>query len=167
MNVLDIVILILLIFAFIRGIFKGFVLGLSSFLGIVVSIYIAKYFAAPVILFAESLLGVSQNLSPVAGFLITFLAALLLFHFIAVLIDKFVNLVALGWLNKFLGGILFLFKYLFIISVFFNLFHHTNEWLGIVSDEEIQKSSLYAPVRKIVPAILPFWEFGIKPNCSL
>ena len=156
MNVFDIVIFILLIFGFIRGVFKGFVLGLSSFLGIVVSIYIARYFAAPVISLAESLLGVSQNISPVVGFLIVFLGALVLFHFIAVLINKFVDLVALGWLNKLLGGLLFLIKYLLIIGVALNLFHHVNSYLGMVSDEEIQKSKLYTPVRTIVPAVLPF-----------
>ena len=156
MNVLDIVILILLIFGFIRGVMKGFVLGLSSFLGIVVSIYIARYFATPIIWFAESLLGINQHISSVVGFLIVFLAALILFHFIAVLINKFVSLVALGWLNKFLGGLLFLVKYLLIISVALNLFYRVNSFLGIVSEEEIQKSKLYEPVRKVVPAVLPF-----------
>lgn len=157
MNVFDIVILILLIFGFIRGVFKGFVLGISSFLGIVVSIYIARYFATPAVRFVESLFGVSQNISPSIGFLITFLAALLLFHFIAVLIDKFVSLVALGWLNKLLGGLFFLIKYLFIISVFFSFFHNANNYLGMVSDEKLEESKLYNPVRKIVPAVLPFF----------
>jgi len=156
MNVLDVVILILLVLGFVRGVFKGFVLGLSSFLGIIVSIYIARYFADPAIRFGESLLGVSQNISPALGFLITFLVALLLFHFVAVLIDKFVSLVALGWLNKLLGGFFFSIKYLFIISVFFGFFHNANNYLEMVSEEKLEESKLYDPVRKIVPTVLPF-----------
>ncbi len=135
MNVFDIIIIALLIFAFIRGIFKGFVMGLSGFIGIISSIYIAKYFSAPVIRLAESLLGIDQKISSAVGFIIVFLAALLLFHFIAVLVDKLISLIALGWLNKLLGGVLFLLKYLFIISVFFNIFDAANKNLDIVSQK--------------------------------
>ena len=159
MNVLDLLIIILLIFGFIRGILKGFVLGLSSLLGIVVSIYIAKYFTPLVIGIAESLFGIGQNISPAIGFLITFLVALLLFHFVALLINKFVELVALAWLNKLLGGMLVFVKYLLIISVFLNLFNYMNSRLEIVSDEKLQESKLYKPVKEIVPTVLPFISF--------
>ncbi len=156
MNVFDIIIIALLIFAFIRGIFKGFVMGLSGFIGIISSIYIAKYFSAPVIRLAESLLGIDQKISSAVGFIIVFLAALLLFHFIAVLVDKLISLIALGWLNKLLGGVLFLLKYLFIISVFFNIFDAANKNLDIVSQKTKQKSKLYIPIKKVVPITLPF-----------
>ena len=156
MGVFDIIIIALLIFSFIKGLFKGFVKELAGFLGIIVSIYIAKYFASPAIWFAESLLGVDQKISPAIGFIIIFLIALLLFHFVAILVDKLIDLIALGWLNKLLGGILSLFKYLFIISVFINAFDFVNNNVNIISKETKQKSKLYTPIQKVVPATLPF-----------
>ncbi len=155
MNVFDIVIIALLIFGFIRGLFKGFVLELSGLIGIIISIYIAKYFAAPAIQFAESLLGIDQKISPAVGLIIIFLLALLLFHFIAILIDKLISLIALGWLNKLLGGVISFIKYLLIISIFFNAFDFVNNNLKIIDEKTKQKSKLYTPIQKIVPAALP------------
>ena len=155
MSVFDIIIIAILIFGFIRGLFKGFVKGLAVFIGIIFSIYIAKYFSAPVIWFAE-LLGIKQQISPAVGFIITFLIVSLLFYFIAILVDKLIDLIALGWLNKLLGGILSSLKYLFIISVFINAFDFINDNLNIISEKTKQKSKLYTPVQKVVPATIPF-----------
>jgi len=156
MNIFDILIIALLIFAFIKGLFKGFVMGLSGLIGIILGIYLAKYFSAPVIRFAEFLFGIDQKISPAVGFIIVFLIAILLFHFIAILADKFISLIALGWLNKLLGGVLSFLKYLFIISAFLNAFDFINNNLNIISQETKQKSNLYTPVKKVVPATLPF-----------
>ncbi len=156
MCIFDIILIALLIFAFVRGILKGFVMGLSGFIGIILSIYVAKYFSAPVIRFAESFFGITEKTSPAVGFIIVFLAALLLCHFIAILIDKFISLIKLNWLNKLLGGVLSFLKYLFIISVFLNAFDFINNNLDIVSRKTKQKSKLYTPIKKIVPATLPF-----------
>ena len=153
MSIFDIIIIAILIFAFIRGLFKGFVMGLAGFIGIIFSIYIAKYFSVRAILFAESLMGINSNISPVAGFIIIFLIALLLFHFIAILTDKFISLIALGWLNKLLGGILSFLKYLFIISVFINTFDFIINNPNIINEKTKQKSKLYTPIQKIVPAL--------------
>ena len=156
MSTFDIIIIALLVFGFIRGLFKGFVMGLSGLIGIILSIYLAKYFSAPVIRFIEFLFGINQKISPIVGFIIVFLIALLLCHFLAVLIDKLISLIALGWLNKLLGGIFFFIKYLFIISVFINAFDFANNNLNIVNQRTKQKSKLYTPIQKIVPATLPF-----------
>ena len=156
MNIFDILIIALLIFGFVRGLYKGFVMGLSGFVGIILSIYVAKYFSAPVIRFAESLLGISEEISPAVGFITVFLIALLLFHFIAVLVDRLIRLIALGWLNKLLGGTLSFLKYLFIVSVFINAFDFVNKNIEIVKPTTIQKSKCYIPVKKVVPATLPF-----------
>jgi membrane protein required for colicin V production len=155
MSVFDIIIIALLIVGFVRGLFKGFVMGLAGFIGVIFSIYIAKYFSAPVIWFAEWI-GIKQHISPTVGFIITFLVALLLSYFVAILVDKIINLIALGWLNKLLGGILSSLKYLFIISAFLNAFDFLNNNLNIVSEEAKQKTKLYAPVKKVVPATIPF-----------
>ena len=156
MSIFDITIIALLTFGFIRGLFKGFVMGLSGFIGIILSIYLAKCFSSPAIRFTESLLGIDREIAPAVGFIIIFLIAILLFHFIAILADKFISLIALGWLNKLLGGILSFLKYLFIISVFLNAFEFINNNLNIINENTKQQSKLYTPIQKIVPATLPF-----------
>jgi membrane protein required for colicin V production len=156
MNILDVIIIIILAFGFIRGLFRGFVLELSGLIGIIISIYIAKYYSSPFIRLVEYLFKPEQEISPVIGFILTFLLALLIFHFVAIAIDKFVNLIALGWLNKILGGLLAFIKYLLIISVFINVFDWANDQLQLVKEPDNNHSKYYAPIKKIVPCILPF-----------
>lgn len=156
MSIFDIIILIVLIFGFIKGIYKGFILELSGFVGIIISIYIARCYSTPVTHLLESLFGINQEMSPVIGFLVTFLAALLLFHFVAVLVDKLVRLILLGWLNKILGGVLSFLKYVLVISVFINIFNYANDYLGLMSEEKKKASKLYLPMQKVVPTVLPF-----------
>jgi membrane protein required for colicin V production len=164
MNWLDIIIFIILVFGLIRGLFRGFVLEFSSLIGIIISIYIAKYYSGPFIRLAESLFKPEQDISPVIGFILTFLIALLVLHFVALLIDKFVNLTALGWLNKMLGGLVGFIKYLLIISLFINAFGWANDHLQIVEDENNFHSKFYMHIKKIVPGILPFLHTEDTPE---
>ena len=158
MNLLDIVILILLLFAFLRGLFKGFVLELSGLVGIVISIYIAKHYTYSLSSFIESLFSLNSETAPIVTFLILFFVALLFFHFIAVLIDKFISMIALGWLNKILGGAISFIKYVLIISVLINIFSITNDNFDLINKTILNKSKLYSPIKSIVPMVLPFLD---------
>ncbi|MCB9017205.1 MAG: CvpA family protein [Paludibacteraceae bacterium] len=155
MSALDILILLVLVFGVVRGIWKGFVLELAGFVGIILSIYAARFYSGLVLGFLESFFGVGKEVSPIFAFLLTFLLAMLAFHFLALLADKFVSLIALGWLNKLLGGFLSLVKYILILSILFNLFDLTNTRLDLLDSGFQTKSKLYQPMKKIAPTILP------------
>lgn len=155
MTALDILILLLLVFGVVRGVWKGFVLELAGFVGIILSVYVARFYSGLVVDFLESFFGVGKEISPIFAFLLTFILSMLACHFLALLVDKFVSLIALGWLNKLLGGVLSLAKYILILSVLFNLFDLANKRLDLFDSGFQTKSKLYQPMKKIAPAILP------------
>jgi membrane protein required for colicin V production len=62
---------------------------------------------------------------------------------------------ALGIVNKLLGGAFGLLKMAFLASVVIMFFGATNEEIDLVSEESLEESKLYAPVKTIAPAVLP------------
>ena len=156
MTALDLLILALLIFGIVRGVIKGFVLELAGFVGVILSIYIARFYSGLMMSFMESFFGLGKEILPIFGFLITFIIALIIFHFLALLVDKFVSLIALGWLNKLLGGAISLVKYVLFVSILMNLFDLANLRLDLFDTDFQTESKLYKPLKRVAPTILPF-----------
>lgn len=156
MATVDIVILLILLFGFIHGMMKGFVMELAGFIGIIFSIYVARFKSGVAISLLESLLGVGTEISPVVAYGLTFIASMTLFHFVAVLVNKFLNIISLGWLNRLLGGVFSLAKYVLIVSIFVNLFELINERLNIVKSDWAAERAVYNRVKKVAPKILPY-----------
>ena len=114
---IDIVVLALLVIALFKGLKKGLVLAVFSFLAFVIGLAAALKLSAVV----AAYLGASTNLSarwlPVLAFALVFVGVLLLVRLGARLIEGALSVVLLGWANK-LGGFLFYaLLYLFIFSI--------------------------------------------------
>lgn len=156
METIDIVIALILLYGFIHGMMKGFVMELAGFVGIIFSIYMARFKSGATMSVLESLFGVGEEISPIVAYGLTFIIAMTVFHFLAVLANKFINKISLGWLNKLLGGLFSLAKYVLIISIFINLFNLINERLNIVNSDLNSETILYGKLRKVAPSILPY-----------
>ena len=63
--------------------------------------------------------------------------------------------VALGIVNKLLGAAFGFLKMAFVASVIIMFFAATNEEIDLVSEESLNNSQLYEPIKIIAPAILP------------
>ena len=62
---------------------------------------------------------------------------------------------ALGMINKILGGVFALLKSVVILSVIVVFFARLNSVIRFVEKETLETSVLYTPVKKIVPTIFP------------
>ena len=65
------------------------------------------------------------------------------------------NFVALGMVNKILGGIFALLKSAVILSVIFVFIARLNNIIHFIEKETLETSVLYTPVKKIVPTTFP------------
>jgi membrane protein required for colicin V production len=65
------------------------------------------------------------------------------------------NFVALGMVNKILGGVFALLKSAVILSVIFVFIARLNNIIHFIEKETLETSVLYTPVKKIVPTIFP------------
>ena len=155
MNVFDIVIAVLLIFAFVRGVSKGFFVEVASLIALVGGVWGAihfSYFAGEVL---RDRVNWDENYISITAFAITFITIVVAVSFLGKALTKIADFAMLGWLNKAMGGVFALLKSILILSVIFVFFTRINSTIPFVSEETLEKSILYEPVRNIIPSIFP------------
>ncbi|GAB1308024.1 hypothetical protein KH5_07070 [Urechidicola sp. KH5] len=153
MNTFDIVIIVLLLIGFIRGFSKGLFMELASLVALVAGIYGAIYFSY----IAEGLLlnyvDWEDNYISIAAFGLTFLVIILIISLVGRFFTKVADAVALGFLNKLLGGAFGVLKFALLLSVVFIVFDKLNKNLPFVSDDTTKDATLFEPVRDFAPLI--------------
>lgn len=147
---LDIISLVLICLALYKGIQKGLVVALFSFLAFVIGLAAALKLSAVAAAYIGDAVNVSQRWLSVIAFLAVFIVVVLLIRLGARLIEGALQIVMLGWLNK-LGGILFYaLVYFFIFSIL--LFYATQ--LNLIKPVTTEASFSYPFIQPIGPAIV-------------
>ncbi|WP_339880916.1 CvpA family protein [Polaribacter vadi] len=156
MNIVDIIIVVILIFAAVRGFITGLFSSVASLVAIVAGVFCAIHYSHYVEAeFQDSVLEWSSNTYKIASFAITFLVVVLTILFLGKLLTKLADISSLGLLNKILGGIFGALKWSLILSVIFLLFDKFNKTIPFVEKETLEESILYSPVKSIIPTLFP------------
>ena len=156
MNLIDIVLGIILIFAFYKGLTKGLFATLASLVGLVAGVFGAIHFSHYAANFLVEKTDWTEQTISLASFAITFLIILIAVSMVGKALTKIADFAALGFLNKLLGGVFNALKIAFIISVIFMFINASKNMSGlIISEEKKERSILYEPVAMIAPFLLP------------
>jgi membrane protein required for colicin V production len=103
MNTLDIIVLIVICLMTFYGVWKGFIKQVLSIAGIITGYVVAtRYYAQ----FATNLKLSDPNLAKIISFIILFLACVILFSVLAMILNKIFKLPGLGVINSFFGGVI-------------------------------------------------------------
>lgn len=155
MNFLDVFILIPIVWFWIRGISKGLIIELATLAGMVLGILGAYYFAS----YGQDLLreyfSFSEHTARVVSYIVIFLVIWIVIYLIGRAIDKSVDLMAMGWFNKILGGIFGLAKGVLIVCLVLLLIEKTDPNSKVIKPNVKEKSFLYEPLMKMVHTIIP------------
>ena len=155
MNMLDVILGGILIIAFILGFRKGFIANLLSFLRFFIAGYIAIYYAADLKPYMHWL-GEQEDITyQVAAFILCFLAVSIALWFLSKFLTRFVDFLALGVLNRLLGGTFSILKYALLLSfVLFaiNIIDKNKTW---IEENTSDSSYLYHPIASIAPTLIP------------
>jgi membrane protein required for colicin V production len=147
---IDIVFLLLMLMACVKGYSKGFVVALFSILGFIAGLAAALKLSAYV---AERLSGTfnaSGKWLPFLSFILVFVVVVLLVSLGAKLIQKSLEMVLLGWVNRLAGIVL----YALLYSIFFSVFLFYAEQLHILSAQGLAASTVAPYLKPFAPAIL-------------
>ena len=147
---IDVSFALLILLAFIKGIRKGFIIALFSFIAFIVGIAAALKLSAVVAVRLSESLDVSAQWLPLISYTLVFLAVVFLINITGKLIQKTMELAMLGWLNRIGGALLFLLLYGIIYSIF--LFYAVQ--LHIIKPETISASTCYPYVKPLGPKII-------------
>lgn len=155
MNYIDFIIIILLVFGLMRGYSDGLVKELASLLALIVGIWGAIKFSSFTAAKLYDYFDMTGKFVGIIAFLLTFIAIVILIHFIGILVDKFVDSISLGFLNRLLGVFFGVFKTALILSVIFVVLNAIDAKHPFLPKEKIEQSKLYNPIADIAPALFP------------
>jgi membrane protein required for colicin V production len=157
MNIFDIIIAGLLLFAFVRGIMKGFLVEVASLVAIIAGVYVAIHYAHYIESYLQKATSInwSDKTNNIVAFTVTFLTVILVVILIGKTLTKLADITALGMLNKILGGVFGTLKIALFLSVSFTLFGSINNKIPFIKQETLDESILYNPVKKIAPVLFP------------
>ncbi len=155
MSPIDIIILALIIIGVVLGIMKGFIKQLSSILGLIVGLLAAKMLYETL---AEQLcptLTHSMTLAQVLAFIIIWLAVPLIFTVVASLLTRAMEIISLGWLNRFLGALLGGLKFLLLATILICVVEFIDQDNALISQTTKQESVLYYPLHRFAGSFFP------------
>ena len=155
MSILDIILLVILLFGLVRGFINGFFVEITSLVALALGVYGAihfSYFAAD---FLKDKVDWTEKYIQIIAFASTFIIIVLLISLTGKLLTKIADVAALGILNKIAGAAFGTAKLALILSIVLIVFSKLNRTLPFVSEENLESSMLYNPVKNLAPTLFP------------
>lgn len=148
--ILDIIFVIILVLAIIKGFRRGLIVGIFSLLAVVIGLAAAMKLSTVAAGYLGDAVSISDRWLPILSFAVVFIAVVLLIRLGANAIEKAVQAVTLGWLNR-LGGILL---YLAIYITIFSVVLFYLDQAGIIRQQTKERSVTYSFVQPWGPAVI-------------
>lgn len=157
MNILDIILLLCLVPAVIQGLKKGFIAQVVAIVALILGGWIAYKFSDALV----GLIGRWIDAPPgaamqIISFIVIFVLVVIGLWLLGKLLEAAIKIILLGWLNKLLGLIFAIAKYMLIIGLIIVLFDMINDTFNLVSKEYLNSSVLYSGIQKVTYAVFPY-----------
>lgn len=170
-NMLDIIIAVPLLYGIYKGFTRGLIIEIASLVGLILGIYGGVHFSHKTAAILGDHINLAGNAMQLTSFIVTFFVILTGVYFLAKMIEKVVNLVAMKFINK-LGGAAFgLLKMGLILSVFLIVVEALDSRWSFIPAELKTTSQLYKPTAAIAPMVVPvfkdaewFNQFEVNPD---
>lgn len=147
---LDLLFVIILVLAIVKGYQRGLIVGIFSFVAVIIGLAAAIKLSAVVAGYIGDTIKVSNEWLPVISFAVVFILVVLLIRLGANMIQKTVEISMLGWVNR-LGGILL---YIAIYSMVYSVVLFYADQLKLLQPDTIEKSVTYSYVQPWGPKII-------------
>ena len=147
---LDLALIIILILAVIKGYQRGLIVGVFSFVAIIIGLAAAMKLSTVVSGYIGETVKVSDEWLPVISFAVVFILVVLLIRLGANKIQKTVEISMMGWVNR-LGGVLF---YIAIYGIVYSVILFYAEQLKLLQPDTIEKSATYSYIQPLGPKVI-------------
>jgi len=168
MHLFDIIVLIILSLSFFWGLRKGLIQTLASLLALIFGIYVSVHYTNHLSQVLINWFDWTKKTGDCVSFLTLFIVTVTSVVFIGKLVTRLAGLIALGWINRILGGLLYGLQTIIILSYliwFLNQVHLMQYVLAIESQKESKTFAKLAWVApNLTPIIKDLWAKGGKAN---
>ncbi len=148
----DIIFLIVTVFAIYKGISRGFIVAVFSLLAFIIGVAVALKLSATVATHLHEKMNLSGSWLPILSFLVVFVAVVLVVRWGAALVKKAASILFLGWIDALAGILLYVLLYLMVFSVI--LFFATR--IHLITPEVQAASKTYSYIEPFGPKVMSF-----------
>jgi membrane protein required for colicin V production len=159
MNYLDIISALLLAWFAFNGYRKGLIVEVASLAALILGVYAALYFSDITADFLVEYFSMSTKYLSIIAFILTFLMVVITVVFVGRIVEKFVDLLLLGFLNKLTGAVFGLLKGALIISLLIWVFNYFDPDQKLITQQTRTETMLFKHIEQIAPAIYNRIEF--------
>jgi len=153
---IDIIFLLIFIYFIFKGVKNGLIKELASLLALTLGIFLAIKFYASLIPILENKASSYAEYLPILAFAIIFIATVVVVFMFSHLLDRFIKLIKLQWLNKTGGAVFAILKVSLILGGLLFFVNRINEKAGIFEPTIWDKSVLYKFILKFFNIVFPY-----------
>ncbi len=158
MNMIDIVFLIVLLWAAYKGFSKGLIIQAASLAALLLGVFGAIKFSGYTAFILTKKLNITGDYLQLTAFAITFVVIVIAVHLVARITEKLVKAVALDFVNRILGLMFSIIKVAFIISIILVILNTIDYRTNFLPKNKVNKSLLYRPLSALAPMIFPYFK---------
>jgi membrane protein required for colicin V production len=147
---IDILVLIFLVAAVIKGLRRGLIVAIFSIFAFIAGIAAAMKLSVVVAGYLKDSVNVSAKWLPFISFALVFIGVLLLVRWAAALLEQTVEAAMLGWANKIAGVVLYIILYMFTLSVLLFFVQQVK----LISEETLARSVTWKWIQPLGPWVL-------------
>jgi membrane protein required for colicin V production len=152
-NILDIILVIfLLLFAY-SGFKKGFIIEVAGLAALILGLYFAFFFSDYAARLLDSWFTIDPGYLAAISFIATFIIVVLVVISVGKIVEKFIDIIFLGFFNKLAGAVFGLLKGALILSILIFIINYFDTERTLFKKETCAKSIFYQPVESIAPAL--------------
>lgn len=164
MNIVDIILLICFIPALIQGFRKGFISQVIAIISIILGVWLSFRFSSSVSVWLVQYIQGSEQIMKLISFALILIAVIAGLTVLGRLIEGTFKLVMLGWLNRLLGVAFSLLKAGLVVGLAIMAFCSLNNTFGLVSEDTLNQSVLFPPLKDLAYTVFPYLKELISWN---
>ena len=149
MNYFDVLVFIILTYGLISGFFKGFIVEIAGVIALILGLLGSFKFSNVLSNIIEVFIDWNPKTIHVVSFILLFILIIYSVSLLAKMITKTLKLIALGWLNRILGGFFGILKWAVVLSAFTLIISELNEIIIVFSDFDFDDSKSYTFLNKL------------------
>ncbi|MGV8962187.1 MAG: CvpA family protein [Candidatus Saccharimonadaceae bacterium] len=161
MSWFDIIVSLILLGAFIKGMQKGIVMQLAGFTAIIISAIFAGKIAKILLPFLLEKTNISTNFAGVICYILAFMIIVFGIRFIGKMLQSIFEAFQINFLNKIIGGIIGTAGAMILLSILINLAMILDTKEEVITSNLKTNSYLFSRVQVVVPAIVPYLDRNV------
>jgi membrane protein required for colicin V production len=152
-NILDLIILIPLLLWARQGYNKGLIISVASFAALILGLYFAFFFSDYTAGKLTEHFTIDKEYLAVISFVVTFVVVVIAVVLVGNILQKFIDVLMLGFLNKAAGAIFGVLKGALYLSILIFFINFLDPGKNIIKPKYREGSTLFKPVERFAPML--------------